>query len=225
MARYRSEHKAETRRRLVKSAVTTFRREGVSAAGLKEIMGELGQTVGGFYRHFPSKTELVAAAVEQGVRQSLDLMRSIPEDEQFPWAERFTAGYLSETHSRALAEGCVFAALASDIARAEPGVKQACESGLQSLHKELLNHLPPESPLANDEVWGLVALEIGGLLLSRMVESEEASTEILASCRRAARRLLGAKPRAAKIRNAESRKSSRTRAPSKKKMSRVDRRP
>ncbi len=123
MTRYRPEHKAETRRRLVETAVTTFRREGVNAAGLKQIMQELGQTVGGFYRHFPSKSELVEAAVERGVRQSLDMMRSLPEDEQFPWAERFTAGYLSEAHSRALADGCVFAALASDIARAEPGVK------------------------------------------------------------------------------------------------------
>ena len=56
MARYSPEHKDETRRRMVEAAVTTFRRDGVSAAGLKQIMEELGQTVGGFYRHFPSKS-------------------------------------------------------------------------------------------------------------------------------------------------------------------------
>ena len=225
MARYQPEHKEETRRRLVNSAVTTFRREGVSAAGLKQIMEEVGQTVGGFYRHFPSKTELVAAAVDRGVRQSLDMMRSIPDDEQFPWAERFTAGYLSEAHSRALAEGCVFAALASDIARAEPGVKQACENGLRALHTELRGHVPPDGPLASDEVWGLVALEIGGLLLLRMVASEETSAEVLASCRRAARRLLGAKPRTPKVRVAKNPQGSRARALSKKKASQVRRRP
>ena len=52
MTRYQPEHKQETRRRLVDSAVTAFRRDGVDSAGLKEIMSELGLTVGGFYRHF-----------------------------------------------------------------------------------------------------------------------------------------------------------------------------
>ncbi|HEY4312190.1 MAG TPA: TetR/AcrR family transcriptional regulator [Pirellulales bacterium] len=193
MARYSPEHKDETRRRMVEAAVTTFRRDGVSAAGLKQIMEELGQTVGGFYRHFPSKSDLVQAAVEHGVQQSLDTMRMIPEDDQFPWTERFTAGYLSSAHCQELANGCVFAALASDIARGDSRVKQSCEAGLQQLWAELGRHLPANGALPVEELWGLVALEIGGLLLSRMVESAETSAEILASCRRTARRVLGSK--------------------------------
>ena len=64
MARYQPTHKEETRRRLLESAVNAFRRDGLDATGLKEIMNDLGLTVGGFYRHFESKSELVRACVE-----------------------------------------------------------------------------------------------------------------------------------------------------------------
>ena len=75
MARYQPEHKAKTRQKLVESAVTAFRRNGVDSVGLKEIMRELGLTVGGFYRHFDSKTELVQSAVALGLAQSIERMR------------------------------------------------------------------------------------------------------------------------------------------------------
>ena len=112
MARYQAEHKAATRRRLVESAVTAFRRDGVDSTGLKEIMGDLGLTVGGFYRHFPSKSDLVQAAVSAGLQQSLARMRSLPGDDGLAWLECFAAGYLSETHRRSIDQGCVLPALA-----------------------------------------------------------------------------------------------------------------
>jgi len=192
MARYQPEHKAETRRRLVDSAVNTFRRDGVESAGLKQIMQELGQTVGGFYRHFSSKSELVQAAVEQGLAQSLALMRSLPDDDR--WTERFSAGYLSEAHRRSTARGCVLAALGSDIARSEDHVKQACEAGLREIFAEMRRHLPADTQVSDEALWSLLALEVGGLLLSRMVASEQTAGEILASCRTAVAAALAERP-------------------------------
>jgi TetR/AcrR family transcriptional repressor of nem operon len=194
MARYRPEHKEETHRRLVESAITAFRRAGVGSAGLKQIMHQLGQTVGGFYRHFPSKSGLVEAAVARGVLQSLEHMRSIPDAEDASWVEQFLAGYLSEAHRRGLAHGCVLAALGSDIARGERGVKAVCEEGLRQLHAEMRRHWRPGAEQSDDALWGLTALVVGGLLLSRMVATDKTAAEILAACRRTARTVVRSQP-------------------------------
>jgi TetR/AcrR family transcriptional regulator, transcriptional repressor for nem operon len=53
---------AETRRRIVKTAAAEFRRNGIHATGLSDVMAAAGLTHGGFYRHFDSKDELVAEA-------------------------------------------------------------------------------------------------------------------------------------------------------------------
>jgi TetR/AcrR family transcriptional repressor of nem operon len=193
MARYKPEHKAQTRQKLVESAVTAFRRNGVDSAGLKQIMRELGLTVGGFYRHFGSKTELVQSAVALGLAQSIERMRQASSsagtdegaNDDCPGIERFAAGYLSESHRRSIAQGCVLAALASDIARSNDQVKGECEAGLQKIHAELKRQLPTGTDELDERLWGLMALEVGGLLLSRMVASEKTAGEILKSCRRA----------------------------------------
>ena len=54
---------AETRRRIVKTAAAEFRRKGINATGLNDVMAAAGLTHGGFYRHFRDKGELYAEAV------------------------------------------------------------------------------------------------------------------------------------------------------------------
>jgi AcrR family transcriptional regulator len=199
MTRYAPEHKEQTRRRLIESAVTAFRREGVDSAGLKEIMQELGLTVGGFYRHFSSKSDLLQSALNLGLSQSVERMRQVAaeagcDEQSTEWIERVAQGYLSEPHRRSIAHGCILAALASEIARSDRDVKSACEAGLRKVHTEVGRHLPPGSDDLDDQLWGLLALEVGGLLLSRMVVSDEAAAQILASCRNVVETLLQADP-------------------------------
>jgi len=204
MTRYQPEHKQQTRRRLIESAVTAFRRDGVESAGLKQIMQEMGLTAGGFYRHFSSKSQLVQSAVAQGLLQSLEQFRRTsagdgPNDARadsdgIGSIERFATAYLSEPHRRSIAKGCVLAALGADIARSDSEVKAACEAGLREMHAELLRCLPTGSEELRERLWGLMALELGGLLLSRMVAEEETAAEILTSCRRAVKAMLDPQP-------------------------------
>jgi AcrR family transcriptional regulator len=204
MTRYQPEHKQQTRRRLIESAVTAFCREGVESAGLKQIMQEMGLTVGGFYRHFSSKSQLVQSAVALGLLQSLEQFRRTSEGNGLDHAsagcdgigsiERFAAAYLSEPHRRSIAKGCVLAALGADIARSDSDVKAVCETGLRELHAELHRSVPTGSEELGERLWGLMALELGGLLLSRMVAEEQTAAEILASCRRTVKALLDPRP-------------------------------
>jgi AcrR family transcriptional regulator len=190
MVRYQPQHKEATRRRLVDSAVTVFRRDGVDTAALADIMRELGLTVGGFYRHFPSKSALLQSALARGLEQSLEHMRQKPGEGGLESIERFSRLYLSAAHRQSVADGCVLAALGSDIVRGDADVKAACETGLQRVHAELLRRLPEGAVELADQVWALLAMEVGGLLLSRMVADERLAEEILSSCRKTVTALL-----------------------------------
>lgn len=193
MARYRPEHKRQTRRKVIDAATSAFRRGGVDAVAIKDVMDDAGLTVGGFYRHFDSKSELIEAAITHGVEQSRGRLMALANDDPAAWLKRFAAGYLSETHRKSLAEGCVLAALASDVARADEQVRATCERSLMELRDALGERLSATN--ANtDTAWALFALEMGGLLLSRMVASDEVAAEILASCRAAARGLIDGAP-------------------------------
>src|SRR5438552_19031464 len=55
--------KTETHKRIVKIASKKFREEGLAGVGIAELMKEAGLTVGGFYKHFDSRDDLVAEAV------------------------------------------------------------------------------------------------------------------------------------------------------------------
>src|ERR1700756_4964076 len=55
--------KAETHKRILKIASKRFREDGLAGVGIAELMKEAGLTVGGFYKHFNSRDDLVAEAV------------------------------------------------------------------------------------------------------------------------------------------------------------------
>src|SRR3981189_2330760 len=55
--------KNKTHKRIVKIAARRFREDGLAGVGIAELMKEAGLTVGGFYKHFDSRDDLVAEAV------------------------------------------------------------------------------------------------------------------------------------------------------------------
>src|SRR5271156_1404514 len=72
------EEAAQTRKRIVSAAAAEFRRNGVVATGLKELMGAAGLTHGGFYKHFESKDDLVAEATTAAMDDLLEGMAAHP---------------------------------------------------------------------------------------------------------------------------------------------------
>src|SRR2546429_8179408 len=100
------EEAAETRRHIVKTAATEFRRNGVKATGLAELMAAAGLTPGGFYRHFDSKEQLVAEACAEAIESIVSEIET--------WSlgkgglETVLTNYLSEEHRDHPAEGCPF---------------------------------------------------------------------------------------------------------------------
>jgi TetR/AcrR family transcriptional repressor of nem operon len=61
--------KAASHERIVRAAARSIRRDGIDTVSVADLMRQAGLTHGGFYRHFDSRDDLVAEAVDAaGVR-------------------------------------------------------------------------------------------------------------------------------------------------------------
>lgn len=129
--RYSSEHKAETRSRIVSLAAQQIRLKGPAQVAVTEVMASAGLTHGGFYAHFPSKDALVAEAVEamfadaQSRTPALDDALADETTDVLGAFRTYLASYLSPAHRDGPERGCPLPALSTDMARTPGAAKTA----------------------------------------------------------------------------------------------------
>src|SRR3954469_8038444 len=97
------EEAAQTRKRIVTAAAGEFRKSGIVATGLNDLMKAAGLTHGGFYKHFESKDQLVAEACAEAVEALIEKVSAAG-----PGAG---ATYPSPRHRDHPADGCPLAAI------------------------------------------------------------------------------------------------------------------
>ena len=90
-------NKREHHEQIVGVAASRFREDGVDRVGVAELMHDAGLTHGGFYRHFQSRDELVAEAVERALHDGGQAMAAVAESPDDPLAAVIDA-YLSVAH-------------------------------------------------------------------------------------------------------------------------------
>ncbi len=172
------------RARIVETASTLFRERGYDGVGIADLMAVAGFTHGGFYKHFPSKAELLAEAAACGFGQSAAKAEGVD-------AVGFVEHYLSREHRDDRGDGCTMASLCGDAARQSESVKAAFATGVESLLATLANH--PDA-LENDQVEAelrarrieVIAQMVGALVLSRACPDDSPlADEILDTCRAA----------------------------------------
>lgn len=186
MSRYTPQHKDETRERILKAAAKEFRSQGYANATIPGIMETADLTVGGFYKHFESKATLFAEMFRETLRKSSE--RSIELKDligETHWAEALADRYLTMIHRENLRGGCVMAALASDMPRAEPEAKRAYEDELVKYMETLAEAFDGD----REKALAFQAMLIGGLIMARGIESPDLAEEILRACRREAARI------------------------------------
>src|SRR6266487_4772785 len=111
--------KAKTHKHIVSIASKKFREEGLAGVGIAELMKEAGLTVGGFYKHFDSRDDLVAEAVSSAFgtwkRQVDDAASGGPPMTY----TKLIDDYLNEAHRDDPGTGCAYSALAEEISRSD----------------------------------------------------------------------------------------------------------
>src|SRR5271157_1952129 len=99
--------KAKTHKRIVAIASKRFREEGLAGIGIADLMKEAGLTVGGFYKHFKSRDDLVAEAVGSALGHWNRKMDAAAADGHPVTYESLVNYYLTEAHRNRPGTGCL----------------------------------------------------------------------------------------------------------------------
>jgi TetR/AcrR family transcriptional repressor of nem operon len=171
---YSKSDKAETHTRIVKVAAKRFRELGLEGIGVADVMKEAGVTVGGFYKHFGSRDELVVEALATAFKD-LDVWEEHTAD-----MAHLLQNYLTEAHRDAPGTGCAMGALVGDMTR---GSKSARALYTARVKRSLafFSALLPSNRRSDKRRRALLILSalLGAINLSRAVSDPNLSQEIL----------------------------------------------
>ena len=184
--RYSTQHKQQTRERIVRAAARRFRSRGSEGAGIGDLMRDLRLTHGGFYRHFNNKEGLFAEAFGQSLTEIGD--RVVKAIEHAPPGGELKAlvdAYLDMAHCDNVAGGCPVAALASEVARRPRGARAPFLQALRTHIRRMAKYIPA----ANDEERREKAIALfsgmaGTLTVARAFTDEQDRRTILEGARK-----------------------------------------
>ena len=183
--RYDVEHKTRTRRRIVRNASRQLRAKGLNGPGVAALMKASGLTHGGFYKHFGSRDDLVAEAIEEGLHELRDtLIAAATESGRDGGWKTIIRAYLSPERCDQIHDGCPIASLAPDVARAKPALKQRIAAGLAAFREELLPFMPGRNATEQGANFAVMfSSMIGAVSLARMMPDPTVRHRILNTVR------------------------------------------
>src|SRR5271154_5515779 len=164
---YSKSDKAETHTRIVSVAAKRFRELGLEGIGVADVMKEAGVTVGGFYKHFDSRDELVVEALATAF-QDLDRW-----EEHTDTLTKLLESYLSEEHRDTPGTGCALGALVCDVSRASRSARAVYTARLKRTlaHSTGLVRLKGTSDRRPSAFLTISAM-LGAITLSRAVSPQ-----------------------------------------------------
>lgn len=164
------------RKRILDAAGEKFREKGFDAVSVAEVMKAAGLTHGGFYGHFASKDDLIAQTVSHLTTESLQGRGG--------GLDAYIDAYLSPGHRDDRGGGCPTAALAADAPRQSPDGRAAMSQGVRAQidrFSRAISATPDEAD--RQAAIGAWAAMVGAVILSRAVDDEALSDEILTATR------------------------------------------
>jgi len=177
---YSKAQKAKTHERIVKLASKRFREVGLAGIGIAELMKEAGLTVGGFYKHFDSRDDLVAEAVSSafgGWKRRVEAAKSGGAPVSY---EKLIDEYLNEAHRDNPGTGCAFSALAPEIARSDKRTRSLTSEQVRNDIQLIATLLPGrDKRTARSRAILIFSALVGAMSLARAVSNEALSREIL----------------------------------------------
>lgn len=172
---YSQAEKAESHQRIVDVAARRFRELGLDGISVADIMKEAGLTVGGFYKHFATRDDLVveaiAAACEEMDQSALTRQ---------PTLKKSIQTYLSEAHRDNVETGCPLSALLNDTARSSDEAREVYAERLER-SLDMLESQMPDDTKGNRRAKAMLIYSayVGALGLSRAVPDAKLSRQIL----------------------------------------------
>lgn len=189
MARSRTDMKQASRDEIVRCASERFRKDGLAAVGVRTLMADAGLTHGAFYAHFPSRAELVSAALDHAVDSTLfHLKAAIDNAPEGGKLRALVHAYLLPAHREHTERGCAASALAPEIARENRDARDRFEKRNYAIVKLIADNLPAGGTSRERKSWALAVFAgmLGTLQLMRIASKPRDVDDIMQTGRKAA---------------------------------------
>lgn len=167
---------ASARDRILTAAQRLFYQQGIRATGVDRVIAEAGVTKVTFYRHFPAKNQLIAAALEQrhqrwmqGFQQALA---------QTPLLRDALPAALKSWLSEADFRGCAFINASAELGDSLPEVSALIRQHKQEMADAIAFRL---APTARGKTGQIMLLAEGAIVRAQRGEEPEAVTGDLAA--------------------------------------------
>jgi TetR/AcrR family transcriptional repressor of nem operon len=183
--RYNTEHKQQTRVRIIEAAALAIRAHGARDIAVADVMQRAGLTHGGFYAHFASKEALLVAAIGRMFDGALATMtRFIGTSPARPGVAAYVGFYLSEGHRDARDIGCPLPIVSADLPHLTAAAQACYAQGLQNLAQALAGGLhPADNAGAHTQQALCVLAELTGILTLARALDPASSRTFLTSAR------------------------------------------
>ena len=167
-------HKEQSKDRILESAAMLFTHHGFEKISIDQVMKNAELTRGAFYSHFSSKSDLYAQAIRKAATVAFQRKPvNCPQN-----MKSFAQYYLSAEHrDDQYEQACPLAFLVSDINQQDSQVKATYTKTLQAFiaQAESLSS-------SREKALQSAVLMIGCLSLSRALDDESFSNELLSAC-------------------------------------------
>lgn len=185
---------AVTHKKIVEVAAQAFKKQGIDATGVAEIMAAAGLTHGAFYRHFASKEALVAEAAADSMDVFVEAAKSAASKGQTSFI-KYLRGYMTSEIRDGELGGCPVIQMGSELARFDTSTREGVSNGLKELIEIAAKTVQGDSgKSAVDDVTFTLSAMIGAITMSRLVDDDKLSARVLEITKN---RLLKLPPKAA----------------------------
>jgi AcrR family transcriptional regulator len=187
-------HRDATKATIVRAARRLFNRYGFDGVSVGQIMAEAGLTHGGFYRHFDSKSDLYAEALQcfftdpgwDNAWEGIEIDRAAIDI-----GPQIIRAYLSRQHFEDIDNSCPMVALPGDVARAGASAKRAYESVFNAMVDILGRGARRDQHPDRTVALSVAALCVGGMVIARASDDRTFADELREACAAVALRLAG----------------------------------
>jgi TetR/AcrR family transcriptional repressor of nem operon len=176
--------KAQSRQRILAAAATRIREAGLDGISVGDLMKSVNLTHGGFYGHFESRAQLIAAALELALAEGEKAAEAHTGARGIATVKSIVNSYLSPIHRDRPGSGCAIPTLAGEVGRADPEVRAVMAQQLAKSFEIMSEALGADAQ--DSEQFGVAAwsMMVGALMISRVLGADPMADRVLALTRK-----------------------------------------